>query len=208
MVAGRGRRSFIPRSDGGDSRHPETGNVSNQRYYGDAMIRALLLGTAVLFFLASVPPSFYLMGPLIEANLFPVIKIEAIDVRTQLVVIDEKSIARVYFKTSSYKYEWRDYCKLDSFSWHWVFDNSSEPAEVRDALTEEIFRPTTRSPGHRTSRALFSDIPDVAYGFTSVKLTGTAFFSCHANWLLAYDVSIDVTIPSAEPLPLPVAEPE
>jgi len=171
-------------------------------------MRATLLIVSVLLFLVTMPPTVYLIGPLVEARLFPVLELEAIDVSTQLVIVDGKERARVQFRTLSYKYEWRSNCKLDSFSWHWAFDHSSAPAEIRVAETDEIFRPSPRLAGNRVSRILYADIPEIAYGYQSVQLTGTAFFACHNRWLLAYDLAIDVEIPSAKPLPLPVAEPE
>lgn len=169
--------------------------------------RIVLLIAAVLLFLAALLPSTYLIGPIVEARLFPVIAIKATDVRTQLVIVDGEPRARLYFRTESDKSAYRP-CKLDSFGWHWAFNHSSEPAEIRVTETGEVFRPSSRPPGHSVSRELYTDIPEVAFSFASVQLTGTAFFECHSRWLLAYSLAIDVEIPSAEPLPLPVAEPE
>lgn len=147
-------------------------------------------------------------GPELQRVFDPVIDIRAVEVSTAVVEKEGNLVTRLSFRTQSEKYK---PCVLSTWSWKWHLNSVAEPAEVRRVRNDEIFRPrTVVAVGPHTSDLLYTDLPNVAYGFTQVEFIGTLVFTGPLSCRLSppYEVKIGVEIPSATPLPIPQAQPE
>jgi len=156
-----------------------------------------LIAVLVVLFMALAPTPF-IYGPRVEAWLFPVLDISAVDVRTELTENgDGTSRPLMCFKTEVHKHR---PCLLDVFSFRWLFDHSVEVTPVIVRETGMVFQPqSVVTTGKFTSRDLCTDIPLAAYGFKQVQFRGTTYFVCHALWPLSYDFTIPIDIPPLTP---------
>lgn len=143
-------------------------------------------------FMAAIP-TFFGLGPLAEIYFRPPAKIEATDVAYAEILDGDRVKPQLLFRTHTIKAR---PCKLDLFSFRWLFDHAVEATPVYVDETGELFQPkSVMVVGERTSRMLRTEIPAVAYNFKMVTFSGTAYFTCHVLWPLPVEFSIDVPIP-------------
>lgn len=186
--------------------------------------RHALFWFVLMLAVLSAVPTVFVLGPIVEASFLPAIRFGAVGqsqtkpsshlpageapapIEVQRVMVDGVMIARLLFKVDSVKFR---PCPLILASWRWYFDHQTEPAVLFFDDTDEQFRfGTAILTGEHLSRPLRTDIPEPAYSYRDVVLSGVFFYQCHGLWPLAHELRINVEIPAPVIEQAPDAETE
>jgi hypothetical protein len=157
------------------------------------ILRMLFVG---LIFILAIVPTFFYLGPTIEARLLPVLELQATDLRYDTITYQGEKRVRAFFKTHIVK---KRPCELEVFSFRWLLDHNVAVTPVFVAEDGLPFQPSSViTIGEFTSRELWTLIPLAAFNYPTATFRGTAYFRCHGLWPLAFYFELPVKIPNLE----------
>lgn len=148
-----------------------------------------LIAFGVFLTVLATIPSFFRLGPLIEAAYYPVVTTE--------ICHEHITDGRLYFRLCGEKLR---PCPVKMLPWRWTYDHTLQPTAAHLASTGEVYSPTTLiASGKFDFGELYVDIPDTAYGLPEVEFGGVTFHDCHPSlWLIPHEFSVKVQLRSDE----------
>lgn len=145
----------------------------------------ILIVAGVLLTVLAAVPSFFRLGPLVEAAVYPVV--------TTKICHERITEGRLYFRLCGEKLR---PCPVKMLPWRWTYDHTLQPVAAHLAATGEVYSPTTLiASGKFDFGELYVDIPDTAYGLPEVEFGGVTFHECHPSlWLIPHEFSVKVQL--------------